>query len=285
MTRLLRPLPSQIIDDVFGGELRSTIVCLSCKRLSCTTEPFLDLSLPVCLPVPPGGATPSDDGAPSAAALTAASCLGAASQLGARSLDVVSSSETTEAASGAAAATASAWPALSGPTPATGPVGMSTASTSLQACLSTFLETELLDGNDAYECDACAAEYARKQAGSSGVLPSSSSGGSSPSTASGAPSETSSVASAESAEPDAQTGEGPTGSAPARARHRQPAMKLLQVTRAPQVLTLHIKRFSADGAQVKMCSATKQPPDETAARWVPMGLPSRGFSLSSHASH
>ena len=36
-----------LIDELFGGELRSTVVCLSCGSVSCTSEPFLDLSLPI----------------------------------------------------------------------------------------------------------------------------------------------------------------------------------------------------------------------------------------------
>ena len=41
------PDPMTIVDDVFGGELRSTVVCLTCRELSCVREPFLDLSLPI----------------------------------------------------------------------------------------------------------------------------------------------------------------------------------------------------------------------------------------------
>ncbi len=36
-----------LIDELFGGETRSTVVCLSCGHVSCSHEPFLDLSLPI----------------------------------------------------------------------------------------------------------------------------------------------------------------------------------------------------------------------------------------------
>tara|TARA_B110001452_G_scaffold174583_2_gene146338 strand:+ start:831 stop:2516 length:1686 start_codon:yes stop_codon:yes gene_type:complete len=37
--------PSTVVDELFAGEYRSTVVCLSCGRVSCVHEPFLDLSL------------------------------------------------------------------------------------------------------------------------------------------------------------------------------------------------------------------------------------------------
>lgn len=36
-----------VIDDVFGGQLQSRIICHSCKHESCVYEPYLDLSLEV----------------------------------------------------------------------------------------------------------------------------------------------------------------------------------------------------------------------------------------------
>ncbi|XP_047449771.1 ubiquitin carboxyl-terminal hydrolase 16 [Mugil cephalus] len=39
--------PKNFIDQVFGGELTSTIMCQQCKTVSVVTEMFLDLSLPV----------------------------------------------------------------------------------------------------------------------------------------------------------------------------------------------------------------------------------------------
>ncbi|KAJ8391463.1 hypothetical protein AAFF_G00089370 [Aldrovandia affinis] len=39
--------PKNFVDQVFGGELTSTIMCKECKTVSSVTEMFLDLSLPV----------------------------------------------------------------------------------------------------------------------------------------------------------------------------------------------------------------------------------------------
>ncbi|KAM6933705.1 ubiquitin carboxyl-terminal hydrolase 16 [Xenentodon cancila] len=39
--------PKNFVDQVFGGELTSTIMCQQCKTVSVVTEMFLDLSLPV----------------------------------------------------------------------------------------------------------------------------------------------------------------------------------------------------------------------------------------------
>ncbi|KAF6724849.1 Ubiquitin carboxyl-terminal hydrolase 16 [Oryzias melastigma] len=40
-------LPRNFVDQVFGGEMTSTIMCQQCKTVSVVTEMFLDLSLPV----------------------------------------------------------------------------------------------------------------------------------------------------------------------------------------------------------------------------------------------
>ncbi|XP_037533548.1 ubiquitin carboxyl-terminal hydrolase 16 [Nematolebias whitei] len=40
-------LPQNFVDQVFGGEMTSTIMCEQCKTVSVVTEMFLDLSLPV----------------------------------------------------------------------------------------------------------------------------------------------------------------------------------------------------------------------------------------------
>ena len=36
-----------LIDDLFCGDVRSSIVCLNCGAVSCSNEPFLDMSLPI----------------------------------------------------------------------------------------------------------------------------------------------------------------------------------------------------------------------------------------------
>lgn len=40
-------LPKNIVDQVFGGEMTSTVMCQQCKTVSVVKETFLDLSLPV----------------------------------------------------------------------------------------------------------------------------------------------------------------------------------------------------------------------------------------------
>ncbi|KAM6946084.1 ubiquitin carboxyl-terminal hydrolase 16, partial [Aplochiton taeniatus] len=40
-------VPRNFVDQVFGGELTSTVMCQQCKTVSLVTETFLDLSLPV----------------------------------------------------------------------------------------------------------------------------------------------------------------------------------------------------------------------------------------------
>uniref|UniRef100_A0A8C6LYE0 ubiquitinyl hydrolase 1 n=1 Tax=Nothobranchius furzeri TaxID=105023 RepID=A0A8C6LYE0_NOTFU len=40
-------LPKNFVDQVFGGEMMSTIMCQQCRTVSVVTEMFLDLSLPV----------------------------------------------------------------------------------------------------------------------------------------------------------------------------------------------------------------------------------------------
>ncbi|KAF7664931.1 hypothetical protein LDENG_00161340 [Lucifuga dentata] len=40
-------VPKNLVDQVFGGEMTSTIMCQQCKTVSVVTEMFLDLSLPV----------------------------------------------------------------------------------------------------------------------------------------------------------------------------------------------------------------------------------------------
>lgn len=136
--------PTTVVDQTFGGQLRSTVVCLGCQRVSCSHEPFLDLSLPL-----PGPGAPM----------------------------------------------------------------------SLATCLSAFTTQEILSGDDAYECEACAkAQYET-------------------------PAET-------TAEPSVL--ELTASSRPAdAASRRQRALKVLHVAEAPQVLTLHLKRFCAEGETMR----------------------------------
>ena len=56
--------PMTVVDDLFAGEYRSTVVCLSCGRVSCVHEPFLDLSLE--LPSGTDSAAPAEEAPASA---------------------------------------------------------------------------------------------------------------------------------------------------------------------------------------------------------------------------
>ena len=42
-----RPIYRSIVTDLFEGQLKSTVKCLTCKKVSITTERFQDLSLPI----------------------------------------------------------------------------------------------------------------------------------------------------------------------------------------------------------------------------------------------
>eukprot|EP00964_Phaeocystis_antarctica_P099148 scaffold65035_cov72-Phaeocystis_antarctica.AAC.1 len=42
-----KPEPTTLIDDIYAGEIRSSVVCLGCGGVSCSTEPITDLSLPI----------------------------------------------------------------------------------------------------------------------------------------------------------------------------------------------------------------------------------------------
>ena len=35
------PDPTTVVDDWFGGQLRSTVLCMTCAAVSCSHEPFL----------------------------------------------------------------------------------------------------------------------------------------------------------------------------------------------------------------------------------------------------
>ena len=112
-----------MIDDLFGGSLRSTVVCLTCGGVSCSRESFLDLSLPI--PRRSGWEQSKTNGASESAAVH----------------DV----------EGAAVPASAVLAKL--------PADLSTPHTSgerrLVACLQAFAAPEVLQGEDAYVCDAC----------------------------------------------------------------------------------------------------------------------------------
>ena len=119
--------PPTIVDDLFSGELRSTVVCLSCGSVSCSYEPFLDLSLPI--PNHCGTCAPGSKGAAPAAE---ANFEGAGEK-----------------------ATRTLWEVL-----AKLPIEQRSAHANLQlgACLQAFAAPESLVGADAYACEKCAKE-------------------------------------------------------------------------------------------------------------------------------
>ena len=47
-----RPEPKTLIDEIYAGELRSSVVCLSCGQVSTSTEPFLSNPNPSPSPSP-----------------------------------------------------------------------------------------------------------------------------------------------------------------------------------------------------------------------------------------
>ena len=47
-----RPEPKTLIDEIYAGELRSSVVCLSCGQVSTSTEPFLSNPNPNPSPSP-----------------------------------------------------------------------------------------------------------------------------------------------------------------------------------------------------------------------------------------
>ena len=42
-----RSWEDSLVDDVFGGQLQSTVTCTRCQRSSHCFDPFLDLSIPI----------------------------------------------------------------------------------------------------------------------------------------------------------------------------------------------------------------------------------------------
>ena len=150
-----------MVDEVFSGELRSTIVCCTCGSVSCAHEPFLDLSLPV----PRRGRLPTAAEADADDANTA--------EGGDAAADGVASGDGDSAHGGAPIGLTEAVLAKL-------PAELTAAQPSLQlrSCLAAFCAPETLRGENAYDCDVCAkavaAEAATKadaQADASGAPP------------------------------------------------------------------------------------------------------------------
>ena len=58
-----RPEPKTLIDEIYAGQLRSSVVCLSCGQVSTSTEPFL--SNPNLNPSPNPNPYPNPNPSPS----------------------------------------------------------------------------------------------------------------------------------------------------------------------------------------------------------------------------
>ena len=149
----MEPDPRTLVDEVFSGELRSTIVCCTCGSVSCAHEPFLDLSLPLPrrgqfpLLVSPegvdGGPKGSSGGGEGGGGGEACSG-GSEGGCGAR---VAFGEEDGQAGVLADAVCARLSAEL---------VTARHSQLRLLSCLSAFCAVETLRGEDAYVCEACA---------------------------------------------------------------------------------------------------------------------------------
>ena len=158
------PDPPTAVDEIFGGELRSTVVCLQCKQLSCRHEPFLDLSLPI--PTPPEDPKPGEEPKPGGvdALVAGVDALAHAewSPMPTSPDECRSAAQCAIAAhlvstvGGAPSAHGSleSSPNRKGNSSRGGGIGLE-GTTSLSACLLEFLTPELLQGANAYECEVC----------------------------------------------------------------------------------------------------------------------------------
>ena len=292
----LGPDPKTIVDDTFGGELRSTCVCLTCKEISCVSEPYLDLSLPIPIREETSGigkvaarsTDDSMDGAPadgfpltegsnqqtvkwSPLPETPEDCRRLAhnaisTQLGATWLSSVRAN-VCDAAGGTKS-------------------GDIKHACSLYDCMLRLLAPELLQGTNAYECEACVKQKNSMEVNRTGsgitcittqdpvpgamassacttmalaadfpppaMLPTNTHNDAHPGLT-----ESASVAPAMSAEDAAAnvTASAARGASLKGQPVRCDAIKLLQITRAPPVLTLHLKRFAAVGRTVRKINA------------------------------
>ena len=167
----IEPDPSTIIDEVFSGELRSTIVCCTCGSVSCAHEPFLDLSLPM----PRRGRLDAQDGPQSPSSPRSPGSPGSPAE--------DSPVDSPAVASGGARGFASGSPGRGGGSSGSGREGGGSADLGLDlgsadltdevlaqlpsvltskpsqlhlgSCLAAFFAPETLRGDDAYDCDVC----------------------------------------------------------------------------------------------------------------------------------
>lgn len=221
-------------------------MCLGCGHLSCSHEPFHDLSLPIpTCKVAAGGP------AVTAAAKTKTNDTTASRTPSASLTEWQSWREVGVKASGNAVL-------------ARLPAPPSRSQVDVSSCLEAFTSPEWLDGDDRYVCDACA-ETHRASA------------------------------------PISADGAGAAAVATARKESAQPALKWLQVVRAPEVLTLHIKRFRSRGSGgtklmtpvpstlavdiAPFCSRDDVPPDHACDLGEAQHVPTRKYELCALIEH
>jgi len=144
------PEPTTLIDDIYAGEIRSSIVCLGCGGVSCSTEPITDLSLPI--PHSRRGTleAPQEPPAPSGLAATTP-CEGGDDAAAAEGGTAREMREMRERVLAKLPHELKAPPAQLG----------------LAACLHSLCTLETLEGENAYSCDKCA-DAARAQAAAAG---------------------------------------------------------------------------------------------------------------------
>jgi ubiquitin carboxyl-terminal hydrolase 16/45 len=124
----------------------------------------------------------------------------------------------------------------------------------LSSCLQAFSAPESLDGDDAYHCEACAKkaeeqeqqqQQARERAAAAAMA---AGGGDEPKAAEA------SAGGAGGGSGGSNSSGNSSGSGSAQ-RRGQPALKWLQVSRKPNALTLHLKRFRSSGQFVHKLDA------------------------------
>ena len=139
-----------LIDDLFCGDVRSSIVCLNCGAVSCSNEPFLDMSLPIPRTKTAAGswaaavggsgdASSSSNGADIAGVVAAADANGEDGSGTAAPLEAI----------GSAIAASDVLSKL--------PAELTSAHEQkrLTGCLQAFAAPEILQGENAYVCDEC----------------------------------------------------------------------------------------------------------------------------------
>jgi hypothetical protein len=176
----IEPDPSTIIDEVFSGELRSTIVCCTCGSVSCAHEPFLDLSLPM----PRRGRLDAQDGPQSPGSPRSPGSPGSPRSPGSPAEDTFADTPAVASGSGGGArGFVGGSPGRGGGSSGGGREGSGSADLNLDlgsadltdevlaqlpsvltskpsqlhlgSCLAAFFAPETLRGDDAYDCDVC----------------------------------------------------------------------------------------------------------------------------------